>query len=429
MIAGIALLPGAANASSKITTISIWNDPLSSGSVGLPVSKSFLTKGVKLFEKANPNIHVNIIQEPFAASTQFATLLSSAELAGTTPDIGQLYVGGQVLQNAKFLDPLNKALGSSYIKSLTGWQFVSKNFQSGNTIYAVPFGNGYYYAVYFNTKLFAQAGITGPPPTTWTGLVALAEKLKAKGITPFDFGEKEGYFGAWTKDALVSALDGNTGVLAMYNGKMSLNTPLMIRPFEAWHELYAKGLTNSNAATLTYTSGIADFAAGQAAMTITGQFEGAQITKGLGKNVGLFPVPALSGSKYPKSLSGGPNNAYVIFKSSKHEAADVKLIKFLTSPVVQEESVAELGDLPNNVSFKVTPAFSAAQPLLGELGTYILKDHYQLFEAFDNVMPGSIDTFWYSETAGVFSGALTPQAAAAALQSQMQSYLATASSG
>ena len=319
-------------------------------------------------------------------------------------------------------------LGSSYIKSLTGWQFVTQGYKTGGKIYAVPYGAGYYYTVYYNKKDFKKAGITGPLPTTWEGLVALAQKLKAKKIVPFDLGEKEGYFGAWTLDALISGLGGNTGVLNMFTGKQSLNSSLLIKPYTAWHNLFAAGLTNSNAATLTYTSGIADFAAGQAAMTITGQYYDDQITKGLGSaNVGLFPVPVLSGSKYMKSLSGGPNNSYVIFKNSKNVAADVKLIKFLTSPAVQELSVQELGQLPNNVSFKATAAFAKAQPLLTDLSTYINTDHYNLFEAFDNVMPGSIDSYWYQTNTGVFAGSLSPQSAASSMQSQMSQYLATAS--
>jgi raffinose/stachyose/melibiose transport system substrate-binding protein len=430
VISGASLLTlSGAGASSKTTTITIWNDPLAAGSEGVAPSKSFLTKGVALFEKANPNIKVNIQQEPFAGSTGFNTLLQSSELAGTTPDIGQLYVGGQVIQNAKFLLPLNKVLGSSYINSLTGWQFVTQGYKTGGSIYAVPFGAGYYYTVFYNTKLFAKAGITGPPPTTWTGLVTLAKKLKAKGITPFEFGEKEGYFGAWTQDALISGLGGNTGVLNAYSGKQSLNSSLLIKPYTAWHGLFAGGLTNSNAATLTYTTGVANFAAGQAAMTITGAYYDSQIVKGLGKNVGLFPVPVLTGSKYQKSLSGGPNNSYVIFKKSTHVADAVKLIKFLTSPAVQALSVNELGQLPNNKSFTPSAAFKAAQPLLTELNTYINVDHYSLFEAFDNVMPGSVDSYWYQTNNGVFSGSLSPASAASSMQSQMAQYLATASTG
>ena len=35
-------------------------------------------------------------------------------------------------------------------------------------------------------------------------------------------------------------------------------------------------------------------------MTITGGYYDSQFTKGLGTNVGLFPVPSLPGSKFPK---------------------------------------------------------------------------------------------------------------------------------
>jgi raffinose/stachyose/melibiose transport system substrate-binding protein len=413
------------------TTITIWNDALAASSSTVPQAKSFLTKGVALFEKQNPDIKVKIIPEPFAASTSFETLLRSAELAGTTPDIGQLYVGGQVLQNAKYLIPLNKYLPTSYYSSLTGWQFVTAGFKPGTSstpggqVYAVPYGAGYYYVVYYNKSLFKKAGVTGPLPTTWSGLIALGKQIKAKGITPFEFGEKEGYMGAWTQDSLISGLVGDPGVLSMFTGHASLNSPTLTSPYNAWHEMFAAGITNSNAPALSYTTGIANFAAGKAAMTITGQFYDTQIQNGLKNNVGLFPVPTLPGSHYPRVLSGGPNNAYVIFKTSTHIADDMKLLRFLTSPTVQQLSVNELGQLPNNVSFTTTPAFDAQQPLLASVYSYI-KQHYVLSEAFDNVMPGSIDSYWYQTNAGVFAGTLSPTSAAASMQSQMQSYLASA---
>ena len=137
----------------------------------------------------------------------------------------------------------------------------------------------------------------------------------------------------------------------MYSGAQSLDSPTLTQPYTAWHELFADGLTNYDAPSLTYSSGIADFSAGKAAMTMTGGFFNSQFTKGLGSNVGLFPIPVLPGSEFTKSLSGGPNNSYVVFKNSKYVADDIKLIKFLTTLKVQELSVNELGQLPNNVSF------------------------------------------------------------------------------
>lgn len=420
---GISGASSSHKSSAKKTTITMWNDPLDASTTGVPLSKLWLTAAVKKFEAHNRNIKVNLIQEPFAASTAFETLLHSTEVGGTTPTIGQLYVGGQVIQNASYLVPLNKYLPKSYIKSHTGWQFVTQGYKSGGKIYAVPYGTGAYYSVYYNKKLMAKAGVKPPWPTTWTGLIALGKKIKAKGVQPFEFGEKEGYQGAWTQDGLISGLDGNKGVLKMYGGKQSLDSSLLIKPYQAWHALYAAGVTNANAPSLSETQGIADFASGTGAMTITGNFENTKFQTGLGKkNVGLFPIPHLRGSKYPKGFSGGPNNAYVIFKTSKHVKADIKLLKFLTSLKVQENSIGQLGQIPNNVSFRPNAAFKKDQPLLAQVYRY-LKKGYKQYEAFDNVMPGSIDTYWYKTNNGVFGGTLSPKAAGASIQTQMQSYL------
>ncbi len=425
-VAGASVRPS----TTSVTTITMWNDPLAAGSATVPLSKSFVHTGVEMFERQNPDIKVDLIQQPFAASTSFETLLRSSEVAGTTPDVAQLYTGGQVLQNAQYLEPLNSHLSKSYIASLyDGWQFDTSGYSSNGQIYGVPYGAGYWYVVYYNKEDFKKAGITGPFPQTWAGLITLAKKLKADGITPFEFGEKEGYFGAWTEDALISGLVGDNGVLQMYNGKSSLNSPTLTGPYTAWHELYADGLTNSDAPSLTYTSGIAEYAAGKAAMTITGEYYDSQITAGLGlDNVGLFPVPALPGSKYPHALSGGPNNTYVIFKNSKHVADDLKLIEFLTSVKVQTLAVNELGQLPNNTSFTLTPAFIKAQPLLASVYNYIKVQHYYLAEAFDNIMPGSICSYWYQTNNAVFSGTTSPSSAASSMQAQMQSYLASSKS-
>lgn len=412
-------------------TITIWNDALAVGSCGVPASKSFLTKGVDLFLKTNPGFNVKITQVACDASPAFNTLLKSSEVAGTTPDIAQMYVGGQVIQNGQYLVPLNSYLPKSYVSSLSGWKFVTDGYQQkpNGKIYAVPYGAGYWYFVYYNKSLFKKAGITNPQPATWADLVSLAKKLKAKGITPFDIGEKEGYVGAWTQDALISALVGDAGVLKMYSGKQSLDSSTLTQPYTAWHELFADGLTNSDAPSLTYSSGVADFSAGKAAMTMTGGFFNSQFMKGLGSNVGLFPIPVLPGSQFQHSLSGGPNNAYVVFKNSKYVADDIKLIKFLTSLKVQELSVNELGQLPNNVSFTPSAAFKAQQPLLTSQYQYIQVDHYALGEAFDNIMPGTICSYWYQTNSAVFGGTLSPTSAASSMESQMKNYLATASSG
>ena len=70
---------------------------------------------------------------------------------------------------------------------------------------------------------------------------------------------------------------------------------------------------------------------------------------------------------------------------------------------MQEQSVNELGQLPNNVSFTPSAAFDAAAAPAGLACTSYIKQHYVLSEAFDNVMPGSICSYWYQTNSGVFA--------------------------
>ena len=52
--------------------------------------------------------------------------------------------------------------------------------EAGGSIYAVPFGAGYYYTVFYNTKVFARANIT-TLPTTLAGLIADARDDEGEG--------------------------------------------------------------------------------------------------------------------------------------------------------------------------------------------------------------------------------------------------------
>jgi raffinose/stachyose/melibiose transport system substrate-binding protein len=419
----------APGSSGGVPTITIWNDALAQGSCGFAPADSFLTKGVALFAKTNPGFNVSIIQQPCDGSDAFGTLLKSAEVAGTTPDIVQLFVGGQVIQNAKYLVPLKPKLSQSYINSLTGWRYLTQGYKDGGEIYGVPYGAGYEYTVYYNKQMFATAGITGPLPATWPEMVAAAHQLKSKGITPFEIGEQEGYMGAWTQDSLISGLVGDKGVLDMYTGKASLNSTTLTAPYTAWRQLFSEGLTNADAPSLPSATAITQFAAGKAAMTFTGGFYNSQISKGLGSNVGLFPIPTLTGSQSPNSLSGGPNNEYSIFKASTHVDQALRLIQFLTTLQVQTLSVEELGQAPNNVEFKSTPDFAAKQPLIAQLSDLLATNKYTLGEAFDNIMPGSVMSYWYKSNNAVFGGTLSPDSAASSMQSQMQSYISSGSTG
>jgi raffinose/stachyose/melibiose transport system substrate-binding protein len=417
------------HSSASTVTLTIWNDLFGTPPPGVSNADFWPTKALKMFQAQNAHIQVKVVPTPQDAQSSFAALLKSSEVAGNTPDVAGLFAGGQILQNANYLLQLNKYISPTFKQSLyTGWQFATKDFKTSGPVYGVPYGAGYYYFVYYNKALFKKAGVnTTSLPTTWPQLITLAKQLKSHGILPFQFGEKDGYYGAWTQDALISSEVGTQGVLNMFAGKLSLNSPTIIRAYTAWHELYADGLTNSDALSLDNNQSTAQFAKGNGAMTITGGFSNGSIEVGSMKtNVGIFPVPALPGAKFPKILSGGPNNDYVIFKNTKYPAQAMQLVKFLVSPQVQEMALDQgFGQLPDNTTYVAGATLQKVDPVLAQTYQYIRVKHYGLAEAFDNIMPGSIDSYWYQTNSGVFGGSLSPSSAASSLEQQEHNYLAT----
>jgi raffinose/stachyose/melibiose transport system substrate-binding protein len=416
--------PHRSTASSAVT-ITIWNDTDGTPPAGISTSQYWVNRAISLFNETHPTIHVKVDPAPNAASAAFETELRTSEVAGNLPDVIQLYDGGQVLENAKYLLPLNRYISSSFKKSLNvGWQWVSSNYSNNGTIYGVPFGEGYWYVVFYNKKDFAKAGIK-QLPSTWTEVMSDAHQLKKAGMLPFEVGEQQGYTGAWTEDAFISSLIGTKGVLEMYDGHTSLDSPAMIEAFNAWHQVEAQGLANSDALAITSNQAWAKFAAGTGAMLITGAgFNDGQFVSGLKGNLGLFPVPPLPGAKYPKVLSGGPNNEYSIAKNTKYPQQAMEFVKFMVSPKIQEMALAGgFGQLPNLTSYQLPKTLS--DPVLAQVYKFIDVEHYGLAEAWDNVLPGSIDSYWYKTNTAVFGGSLTPGAAAQNMEQQMQQYLST----
>lgn len=104
----------------------------------------------------------------------------------------------------------------------------------------------------------------------------------------------------------------------------------------------------------------------------------------------------------------------------------MQLVKFLVSPQVQEMALNQgFGQLPDNTTYVAGATLQKIDPVLAQTYQYIRIKHYGLAEAFDNIMPGSIDSYWYQTNSGVFGGSLSPSSAASSLEQQEHNYLAT----
>jgi len=140
-----------------------------------PERTETLKQIVATFEAANPGTHVQITSLPWGqAFEKFATMVS----AGDTPDVVEmpdrwlsLYANNGMLESLEPYLAKWEHTGELNDRTLQMGRYVK------NTAYALPYGF-YLRAMFYNKKLFAQAGIDGPPKTM-DDFVADAKKISA----------------------------------------------------------------------------------------------------------------------------------------------------------------------------------------------------------------------------------------------------------
>jgi multiple sugar transport system substrate-binding protein len=138
-----------------------------------PERTETLKEIVKTFEAANPGTKVEITSLPWGqAFEKFATMVS----AGDTPDVVEMPDRWLSLYaNKGMLESLEPYLAKwDHTKDLNSRALEMGRYVN-NTAYALPYGF-YLRAMFYNKKLFAQAGIANPPKTL-TEFVEDAKKI------------------------------------------------------------------------------------------------------------------------------------------------------------------------------------------------------------------------------------------------------------
>lgn len=404
---------GSASGSPR-TTIAVWDSSGMAGDVnGVVVkSKSFLYQAVDRFQKANPNITVKIVRQP-SDLTQASNQFRAASIARNGPDVRIGYAGGPTLSFAQFFEPLDTYFSAEEQAKLKGWDTVRAGYSPTGKILGLPYGGGSYFYVFYRKSLLHKAGEDmSRPPKTWEDMLALAERLKAKGHTPFYLANQEGYVGAWVMAALAGGQGGPSIFLDQYAGKQKIDSPAMNEAYAAYAQLYSKGLTNKDAGEVANAQGPQGFAQGKGDMFINGGWNNATLNDTLKDDVGFFPIPTLSSAKTPGVIAGGPNNSISVTKYSKHKPEAIKFLKFMAEPQTLDLFV-KLGQSDSSNHVDSDPSV-ITNPLL-KAQAQQLKTAPTVYP-FDNVMPQDVIDLFYRLNASVFLGNTSPADATRQLQ-------------
>src|SRR3954447_11110642 len=194
---------------------------------------------------------------------------------------------------------------------------------------------GLVYGLYYNKKMFADAGLQ--PPTTWEELVADAKKLTNPSKKVYGMAMEGGSYTEGVHFAYIFGKQHGSDPFTS-SGKPNFTSPGQVAGVKQYVDLMgANKVVNPSAAQ--YKNGPeapGDFAKGKAAMLMS-QNNANNTLQGDGmksSEYGVVAIPAPSGGQPVSSFVAGINLS--IFKNTKNQQGALKFVKFMTSKPTQQ---------------------------------------------------------------------------------------------
>jgi raffinose/stachyose/melibiose transport system substrate-binding protein/xylobiose transport system substrate-binding protein len=265
------------------------------------------------------------------------------------PDIFFNWGGGNLAQfvEAKQVADLTSALA----KSPAANAFLSSVLSVGKIdgkVYALPMNGMGPVILYYNKAVFTSVGVQ--PPTTYDQLLAVVDKIKAKGVIPIALAGSQGWTELMWLEYLLDRVGGPDVFADIAAGKPSAwKDPAIKQALTMCQDLAKRGAFGSNFASINYDNEGASklFATGKAAMHLMGGWEYASqasnnpdfVKKG---DLGWLTFPSVSGGKGdPKNVVGNPSNYFSVHAGGKHTQ---QAIDFLVDTLASDAFVKALVD-------------------------------------------------------------------------------------
>jgi multiple sugar transport system substrate-binding protein len=225
-----------------------------------PERTETLKQIVKTFEDANPGVHVEITSLPWGqAFEKFATMVS----AGDTPDVVEMPDRWQSLYaNNGMLENLEPYLAKwDHTKELNDRALEMGRYVN-NTAYALPYGF-YLRAMFYNKKLFAQAGIDGPPKT----MDEFVEDAKKVSAIPGKYGYcLRGGPGGLNGWMMMGANMAGDGTFFKPDGTSTMADPGWVKGVSVLTDLYKNGYAPKDSVNWGFNEIVTGFYSGTCAM-------------------------------------------------------------------------------------------------------------------------------------------------------------------
>ncbi|NEW04591.1 extracellular solute-binding protein [Paenibacillus sp. SYP-B3998] len=229
--------------------------------------------------------------------------------AGNPPEIFDLFGGTDTRDYVKAdrlldLTPILNELG------LIDKFYSFDEFTVNGKIYGIPMA-GYVEGLFYNKKILAAHSLN--PPQTWDELLAAAEILKSRKITPFAMAAKDSWVinmmsnTMWVRTAGVESIEG------FLDGSRHWTDPSVVEAFSKYDTLVKKGYFQEGSLALAYAEQQNKFSSGEAAFMFDGSWANTPLLdmekSSIVEDLGFINFPAMGGPG-DGFINGGWSNAY-----------------------------------------------------------------------------------------------------------------------
>ncbi|MFE2536589.1 ABC transporter substrate-binding protein [Streptomyces sp. NPDC059371] len=342
---------GGSNASPK--TLTYW---ASNQGASIEIDKKTLAPELAKFEKQT-GIKVKLEVVPWS---DLLNRILTATTSGQGPDVlnigntwsASLQATGALLPwDAKNFDKIGGK--DRFVDSALGSTGAEGKDPAAVPLYSMA------YALYYNKKMFADAGIANPP-ATWDELVADGKKLSKNG--KWGLGAEGSNASENIHHAFVFAKQHGADFFTA-DGKADFTNDGAVAAVKQYVDLMAKDkIIAPGNAEYAQNQSVSDFAKGKNAMLLWQSAAANLKSQGMSEDAyGIAPVPVQSGTPGTganvNSMVAGINLA--VFKNTKNLDGAAKFVKFLTSDAEQKILNGAYSSIPPVKTAQTDTAFNS----------------------------------------------------------------------
>lgn len=355
--------------------------------------KAFIEK----FMAENPDIKVEV---EAVDGTNYDKLLKTRLISGDAPDVF-------LIQPAQY----EKFVKEGYLMDVSERPSMellakSKSLEDLYTIDGKKYGfpictQGGPDPIFYNKKYFEKLQIE--EPKNMDELWAISDQIKADGVDPFVFGDKDKWtfemffrsrhFGNYLKDTPEYGL-------ALYNGEQT-PSEMFAQEFALAEKMCKEGYIGKASLTMTYPQSVTYFVEGKAAMLPQGTWvPGLDEIKNADPEkfeLGCFitPVDETEGKIY---MTGSSDRSIVISADTKHKEAAERLFDWFT----KEEVLSEYLTSQSLTNF--LPIQYKVDPVLESYIAALSSDKYQIIMSQKATMPAGFMTMMENGLQSILAG-------------------------